>query len=175
MISLESSNTSAFQKILSFPDTHRSRRDIRTYQESRNTSAFQKTISFPETSRTRQNTKNRSLLDGCYSPIIEDYPNLTPKYIDECKTINDSHNYYDSNFLIELLKKYSEVNNKLNENVLKQINNEKAIFFGLNDIYKYLSLHIKENSSSSTSSPTSSSTFSLSKLFSCSSSKNTID
>ncbi|XP_050543427.1 uncharacterized protein LOC126906715 isoform X2 [Daktulosphaira vitifoliae] len=162
----ESSKSSRIRKTQYFPDTNRTRKDIGHYQlrwedekESSSLDELIETPTYMETSRTKQNI------------IISSCPNLTPEYIEECKKINDGYKYYNSNFLIELLKKHSEVNNILHDNVLKQIYNETVVVFGLNDMYKYINLHIQEKSSSSTSS----STFSLSKLLSCSSSKNTID
>ncbi|XP_050543429.1 uncharacterized protein LOC126906715 isoform X3 [Daktulosphaira vitifoliae] len=164
--------------IPNFSESSSSRDNIMnpTNRESSKSSRIRKTQYFPDTNRTRKDIGHYQLRwedekDGCYTPIIELYRNLTPEYIEECKKINDGYKYYNSNFLIELLKKHSEVNNILHDNVLKQIYNETVVVFGLNDMYKYINLHIQEKSSSSTSS----STFSLSKLLSCSSSKNTID
>ncbi|XP_050543444.1 uncharacterized protein LOC126906722 isoform X2 [Daktulosphaira vitifoliae] len=117
-----------------------------------------------------------NVLNSSDSELMNTYRYLSLEDIEECRDIFNKNSTSCTNIIDEflsLLRKHKKVNKKLKQQVQRQILNEPSgKYFNITDMYYYLNLHIQTKCYSST---TSSSTFSLSKVFSCSSSKNTID
>ncbi|XP_050543438.1 uncharacterized protein LOC126906720 isoform X3 [Daktulosphaira vitifoliae] len=118
---------------------------------------------YPESSRSRENILNSTNPNLSDDEVKLYYPNLSSNDIRECKKLFDGLIYTPyADVFIDLLKKHSAVNPKLNDYVKKKIHDhQNTNVFRLSDMYNYLNLHIKKKQSSS----------SLLKLFSRSNSK----